>query len=599
MKWKLLHKAAALALAFSLIIPSTAMAAPQTERNTERTTEVKPQTEPVTEPVTDHPIEAEYVTEPGVLTEIPVETETELVTETETQTESEEATETDTNKREEESTEPQMEPATEMTQEERDANLALIEQQQIEEPKEIEKPFGITTIEKVYGLSKRRNLQIYEEKSVKSRTVGELEKNGLCYILEEDEKGWVYIESGDVRGFVKIKNLLTGKKANSYVKKKKAKNLEQADCLVSPLKNKAWTYTKTTAQKTVVKKVYAISKTDGVCIQERKKENSNVIGVLPEGGLCYVLADQDEKWIYVESGYVRGFVQRKNLIKGKNAVELVKMNKEENYEFARELIPMEENKSLYYTLTTVREITASSALRNSMVDFARQFLGNSYVWGGTSLTNGADCSGFVQSIYSEFGYSIPRVAEDQAKFGLQISVADAAPGDLIFYARNGYVYHVVMYIGDGQDIEAHSSARGIITNSVSYDSAVWAVRIIEDDVIINNGSENESGVQGDTELAREQDYGQHLGNFTLTAYCSCPVCCGVWSGGPTASGAMPVQGRTVAMGGIPFGTRLIINGEIYTVEDRGTPYGHVDIYMSNHQDACVFGRQQADVYLAN
>lgn len=599
MKWKLLHKAAALALAFSLIIPSTAMAAPQTERNTERTTEVKPQTEPVTEPVTNHPIGAENVTEADVLTEIPVETETELVTETETQTESEEATETDTNKREEESTEPQMEPATEMTQEEIDANLALIEQQQIEEPKEIEKPFGITTIEKVYGLSKRRNLQIYEEKSVKSRTVGELEKNGLCYILEEDEKGWVYIESGDVRGFVKIKNLLTGKKANSYVKKKKAKNLEQADCLVSPLKNKAWTYTKTTAQKTVVKKVYAISKTDGVCIQERKKENSNVIGVLPEGGLCYVLADQDEKWIYVESGYVRGFVQRKNLIKGKNAVELVKMNKEENYEFARELIPMEENKSLYYTLTTVREITASSALRNSMVDFARQFLGNSYVWGGTSLTNGADCSGFVQSIYSEFGYSIPRVAEDQAKFGLQIPVADAAPGDLIFYARNGYVYHVVMYIGDGQDIEAHSSARGIITNSVSYDSAVWAVRIIEDDVIINNGSENESGVQGDTELAREQDYGQHLGNFTLTAYCSCPVCCGVWSGGPTASGAMPVQGRTVAMGGIPFGTRLIINGEIYTVEDRGTPYGHVDIYMSNHQDACVFGRQQADVYLAN
>lgn len=599
MKWKLLHKAAALALAFSLIIPSTAMAAPQTERNTERTTEVKPQTEPVTEPVTDHPIEAEYVTEPGVLTEIPVETETELVTETETQTESEEATETDTNKREEESTEPQMEPATEMTQEEIDANLALIEQQQIEEPKEIEIPFGITTIEKVYGLSKRRNLQIYEEKSVKSRTVGELEKNGLCYILEEDEKGWVYIESGDVRGFVRSKNLLTGKKANSYVKKKKAKNLEQADCLVSPLKNKAWTYTKTTAQKTVVKKVYAISKTDGVCIQERKKENSNVIGVLPEGGLCYVLADQDEKWIYVESGYVRGFVQRKNLIKGKNAVELVKMNKEENYQFARELIPMEENKSLYYTLTTVREITASSALRNSMVDFARQFLGNSYVWGGTSLTNGADCSGFVQSIYSEFGYSIPRVAEDQAKFGLQIPVADAAPGDLIFYARNGYVYHVVMYIGDGQDIEAHSSARGIITNSVSYDSAVWAVRIIEDDVIINDGSENESGSQDDTELAREQDYGQHLGNFTLTAYCSCPVCCGVWSGGPTASGAMPVQGRTVAMGGIPFGTRLIINGEIYTVEDRGTPYGHVDIYMSNHQDACVFGRQQADVYLAN
>ena len=64
MKWKLIHKAAALALAFSLVIPSTAMAAPQTEKNTERTTEVKPQTEPVTEPVTGHPVETEYITEP-------------------------------------------------------------------------------------------------------------------------------------------------------------------------------------------------------------------------------------------------------------------------------------------------------------------------------------------------------------------------------------------------------------------------------------------------------------------------------------------------------------------------------------------------------
>ena len=192
MKWKLVHKAAALALAFSLIIPSTAMAAPQTERTTERTTEVKPQTEPVTEPVADHPIQSEHFTESeAVLTETPVETVTEVLTETETQTEtqteSEEETESETKKREEESTEPQMEPATEMTQEEINANLALIEEQQIEEPKEIEKPFGITTVEKVYALSKRKNLQIYEEKSVKSRPVGELGKNGLCYILEEDE----------------------------------------------------------------------------------------------------------------------------------------------------------------------------------------------------------------------------------------------------------------------------------------------------------------------------------------------------------------------------------------------------------------------------
>ena len=67
--------------------------------------------------------------------------------------------------------------------------------------------------------------------------------------------------------------------------------------------------------------------------------------------------------------------------------------------------------------------------------------------GGTSLTNGCDCSGFTQSIYANFGYYIPRVAEAQAGYGMQIPVSSAEPGDLIFYAKNGYVYHVSMYIG--------------------------------------------------------------------------------------------------------------------------------------------------------
>lgn len=88
----------------------------------------------------------------------------------------------------------------------------------------------------------------------------------------------------------------------------------------------------------------------------------------------------------------------------------------------------------------------------------------------------------------------------------------------------------------------------------------------------------------------------YLGNFKLTAYCNCSKCCGKWAGGNTASGVAPAQGRTVAMGGIPFGTRLLINGRIYTVEDRGTPYGHVDIFFNSHSEALQFGLQYADVY---
>lgn len=94
----------------------------------------------------------------------------------------------------------------------------------------------------------------------------------------------------------------------------------------------------------------------------------------------------------------------------------------------------------------------------------------------------------------------------------------------------------------------------------------------------------------------ESASGKYLGNFKLTAYCNCAVCCGRWAGGPTASGKMPVQGRTIATGVLPFGTKLNIGGKIYTVEDRGTPYGHIDIYMERHADAEEFGVRYADVY---
>ncbi|MGN0355354.1 MAG: hypothetical protein ACI4EI_09815 [Muricoprocola sp.] len=89
--------------------------------------------------------------------------------------------------------------------------------------------------------------------------------------------------------------------------------------------------------------------------------------------------------------------------------------------------------------------------------------------------------------------------------------------------------------------------------------------------------------------------GEYLGNFTLTAYCSCASCCG-YSNGITASGTVATAGRTVAMGGVPFGTKLLINGNVYTVEDRGTAYGVVDIYMDSHSEALAFGMQTADVY---
>lgn len=112
-----------------------------------------------------------------------------------------------------------------------------------------------------------------------------------------------------------------------------------------------------------------------------------------------------------------------------------------------------------------------------------------------------------------------------------------------------------------------------------------------------NSSSEEKEQEGDSLIDTSQ--GKYLGRFKLTAYCTCSKCCGKWAGGGTASGAAPTPGRTVAMAGVPFGTKLKINGHVYTVEDRGTAYGHVDILMSSHAEALRFGMKYADVYQVN
>ena len=98
-------------------------------------------------------------------------------------------------------------------------------------------------------------------------------------------------------------------------------------------------------------------------------------------------------------------------------------------------------------------------LRRSIVQFAVQYVGNKYVWGGEDLDNGIDCSGFVMKVYEHFGYSLNRVAEDQANNGFRISPYDVQPGDLIFFAyEDGYIHHVGMYIGGNQYVHSSNSA---------------------------------------------------------------------------------------------------------------------------------------------
>lgn len=382
-----------------------------------------------------------------------------------------------------------------------------------------------------------------------------------------------------------------------------------------------------------VEKTYAIADVNSwLHVREGKGTNQKIVGILPKGSLCYILADADSDWVYVESGDVRGFVCARYLLRGEEAEKEVNRWQEESFPMAEMWVKPWNNKVYTYTYTTTRTLLSSDEARGEVLQYAKKFLGNPYVWGGTSLTNGCDCSGFAQQIFANFGYTLPRTSRQQAKAGTRIPVQEAKPGDLLFYQReSGFIYHVMIYLGDGKVIHAGSEATGILISDFNYEkSTEFAVRVISEEIreskietgdvdngrkegnSVDNqttengnggkqkaGAENVQNTSAENSTAGdrlESASGKYLGNFKLTAYCNCAVCCGRWAGGPTASGKMPVQSRTIATGVLPFGTKLNIGGKIYTVEDRGTPYGHIDIYMERHADAEEFGVRYADVY---
>lgn len=382
-----------------------------------------------------------------------------------------------------------------------------------------------------------------------------------------------------------------------------------------------------------VEKTYAIADVNSwLHVREGKGTNQKIVGILPKGSLCYILADADSDWVYVESGDVRGFVCARYLLRGEEAEKEVNRWQEESFPMAEMWVKPWNNKAYTYTYATTRTFLSSDEARGEVLQYAKKFLGNPYVWGGTSLTNGCDCSGFAQQIFANFGYILPRTSRQQAKAGTRIPVQEAKPGDLLFYQReSGFIYHVMIYLGDGKVIHAGSEATGILISDFNYEkSTEFAVRVISEEIreskietgdvdngrkegnSVDNqttengnggkqkaGAENVQNTSAENSTAGdrlESASGKYLGNFKLTAYCNCAVCCGRWAGGPTASGKMPVQGRTIATGVLPFGTKLNIGGKIYTVEDRGTPYGHIDIYMERHADAEEFGVRYADVY---
>lgn len=306
--------------------------------------------------------------------------------------------------------------------------------------------FRFSQVKKQYAIAQgERSNRIYEQPDQKSAIVGEIPFFGLVCVLKSIGD-WSYVESGDVRGFIPSSKLESGSDTTEMVDLIGEKGFETATSDIEIADNRAFTYTQTTTKDVLADKDSALVLTKAKVL-EYPKENARAVGEVQSGSLVYILAEpQDEKdWYFVESGDVRGFIRRSDLFSGGSVASILQDSGNEN--LATELINPEDNRSLYFSLSSVKP--AASSMGEEIAEYATTFVGKiPYVWGGTSLSYGADCSGFVQSIFSSFGINLPRIAQDQGANGEIVpDVSDAQPGDVVYWGSNP---HVGIYLGDGK-----------------------------------------------------------------------------------------------------------------------------------------------------
>lgn len=265
------------------------------------------------------------------------------------------------------------------------------------------------------------NLNVRAAAAEDGKIVGKLPKDAACEVLDVDDL-WAHIKSGSVEGYVSREYLLTG----------------------IPAKHKAEELASTVARVT----------TDSLKVRAEASTDSEVITMVPNGEELEVAA--------VEGDWVK-----------------VLLDDEEVYVSA-EFVEVSAELGTAVTMSELLYGQGISDVRVDICQYAKEFLGNPYVWGGTSLTKGTDCSGYVMSLYKKYGVNLPHSSRAQANCGTTIKVSEAQPGDLIFYGKGKTINHVAMYIGGGKVIHASNPKTGIRISNVSYRTPFKAVRILQE-----------------------------------------------------------------------------------------------------------------------
>ena len=265
------------------------------------------------------------------------------------------------------------------------------------------------------------NLNIRQEASTDSEVIGILTNHNACELLE-DAGEWYKVTSGKVTGYVNKQYLVTGDEAEAIAEQE--------------IKTVATVNTETL-------NVRAEKSTEAAVLSQVGNSEAFTVNSVADG---WVEISVDDSVGYISQDYVT----------------------------LAQALPTAK------TIEQVKYGDGVSDVRASVVSYALQFVGNRYVWGGTSLENGVDCSGFTMRILGKYGVSLPHSSKAQPSCGTKISASDAKPGDLFFYGSGSSISHVAIYIGNGQIVHASNKRDGIKVSNAYYRNPICVTRYLPD-----------------------------------------------------------------------------------------------------------------------
>ena len=265
------------------------------------------------------------------------------------------------------------------------------------------------------------NLNIRQEASTESEVVGILTNHNACELLE-DAGDWYKVTSGKVTGYVSKQYLVTGAEAEAIAQQE--------------IKTVATVNTETL-------NVRAEKSTEAAVLSQVGNSEAFTVNSIADG---WVEISVDDSVGYISQDYVT----------------------------VAQALPTAK------TIEQVKYGDGVSDVRASVVSYALQFVGNRYVWGGTSLEKGVDCSGFTMRILGKYGISLPHSSRAQPSYGKKISASEAKPGDLFFYGSGRSISHVAIYIGNGQIVHASNKRDGIKVSNAFYRNPICVARYLPD-----------------------------------------------------------------------------------------------------------------------